>query len=116
MPRFDGNERRVHPRAPFSAQIVLSMEAGRSCSYYFTSDISGGGVFAASSVAPKVGMVVDVELVLGDEPTGMQLKGVVGRDDTGQPDLEDRGFAVEFIELTDQHRTQLMDFIDTLLD
>jgi uncharacterized protein (TIGR02266 family) len=94
--KWDGqNERRSTPRIRTSARVTIEGEPGK---YFYTRDLSAGGLFLETDDPWKVGTVFKIEIALPGFRPLIPVKGKVVRVEKGK----DGGVGMEFSDLTDE--------------
>lgn len=112
----DHTERRRFRRVRLQVRVTAT---GASNLYAGVSnDISEGGVFLATQVAPPIGTLVDLTLVLGGDGV-FEVHGVVRWERVAGPGVDGpSGVGIQFLDLTAGDRARLQEFMarrDTLL-
>ena len=76
---YDGREKRVFPRKQLRTSVVFEDETGEGFIYFYTTDISVGGLFFESDIPLKVGTKVFLSFSLHQGEPPIKATGQVIR-------------------------------------
>lgn len=88
-------EKRKHPRIPIAAKVTRVGDDKKD--FYFTKDLSLGGVFLQASQEIPVGSLINLELAIQGLKDLIRIKGKVVRVEMKQGKIE--GIGVQFVEV-----------------
>lgn len=106
-----GDERRTHER--LVSEIKVDYRTIGSFITDYSTNLSKGGVFVATSLPMKVDDKVRLRLSLPDHELPFALDGIVRWARTAAEDPDNPGMGVEFINFEDV-REQIEAFVETL--
>lgn len=106
-------EKRLYPRRPIKTQVVFENEDSEGSLYYFSKDISAGGLFVETDMPIKLGTQVFLRfsLALGAKPiqaTGEVVRVMRDENQTGSK----IGVGIQFIYIHPLDRELIQDFIN----
>ena len=109
---FDGSEKRVYPRKRLRTRVVFEDETGEGFIYFYSTDVSLGGIFLESDIPLKVGTRVFLSFSLGEPGPSVRATGKVVRveRDTGGA-LPVVGMGVQFVDLPEVARQPIQSFV-----
>lgn len=73
------HEKRVYPRRTLRTQVIFEDESGEGFIYFYSTDVSMGGIFLESDIPLKVGTRVFLSFALRDGETPIRVIGRVVR-------------------------------------
>ncbi len=104
-------ERRVHPRKTLRNQVVLEDEFGEGFIYFYTTDVSLGGLFIESEIPLKMGTKMFLSFALGANEPKIRTTGEVVRLEKLAPTYPGvSGLGIRFIDLADADRESIKNF------
>ncbi len=96
----DASEKRIHPRKTLRTQVVLEDEFGEGFIYFYTTDISLGGLFIESEIPLKLGTKMFLSFSLGPTEAPIRTTGEVVRLEKLAPTYPGvSGLGIRFIDL-----------------
>lgn len=97
-----GVEKRLHPRRTLRSQVIFEDESGEGFIYFYSTDISLGGLFLESDIPLKIGTRVFLSFNLRDGEAPLRVIGRVVRveRETAQS-LHIVGMGLQFVDLAD---------------
>ncbi len=107
-------EKRLYPRRPIRTQVVFENEDSEGMLYFFSTDISAGGLFLESDLPVKLGTQVFLRFSLAPKARPIQATGEVVRvmrdqNESGQGKV---GIGIRFIYIHPLDRELIQDFIN----
>lgn len=112
IPKTEGAEKRLHPRKTLRTKIVFEDESGEGFIYFYSTDVSAGGLFLESDVPLKIGTRVFLSFALKDGISPIRTTGQVvrvERESAEGPSII--GMGVRFLDLTDSARQSIETFV-----
>ena len=108
-------EKRLYPRVPIRTQVVFENEDSEGVLYFFSTDISAGGLFIETEIPIKAGTQVFLRFSLTPRSKPIQATGEVVRvmrdqEDEGKPKGK-MGIGIQFIYIHPLDRQLIQDFI-----
>ncbi|MFC2172526.1 PilZ domain-containing protein [Acidobacteriota bacterium] len=114
--KFNGEEKRLYPRIPICAQVrIRGLE--EEFRYHYTRDLSANGVFLISEEPLPVGTELEIDISIPFIKDLIVVTGQVVRiDDYKEKETcrHLKGFAVNFVRITDKDREFLSNIADNL--
>lgn len=108
-------EKRLYPRVPIRTQVVFENEDSEGMLYFFTTDISAGGIFIETEIPVKLGTQVFLRFSLTPRSKPIQATGEVVRvmrDEKGKGKNKGKmGIGIQFIYIHPLDRQLIQDFI-----
>ena len=107
-------EKRLYPRRPIRTQVVFENEDSEGVLYFFSTDISAGGLFIESEVPIKMGTQVFLRFSLTPKSKPIQATGEVVRvmrDENDEDGKGKIGIGIRFIYIHPLDRQLIQDFI-----
>ena len=106
-------EKRLYPRRPIRTQVVFENEDSEGELYFFSTDISAGGLFLESDVPVNLGTQVFLRFSLTPKARPIQATGEVVRVMRDQNDVGPGkvGIGIRFIYIHPLDRELIQDFI-----
>jgi uncharacterized protein (TIGR02266 family) len=108
-------EKRLYPRVPIRTQVVFENEDSEGVLYFFTTDISAGGLFVETDIPIKVGTQVFLRFSLTSRSKPIQATGEVVRVMRDQKEKDKTkgkmGVGIQFIYIHPLDRQLIQDFI-----
>lgn len=113
MPTQSKKEKRLYPRRPIRTQVVFENEDSEGMLYFFSTDISAGGLFLESEVPVKLGTQVFLRFSLTPKARPIQATGEVVRvmRDHNEGTQGKIGIGIRFIYIHPLDRELIQDFI-----
>ncbi len=109
-----GPERRLFPRKKLRTRVVLEDETGEGFVFFYSTDISIGGLFFESDVPLKIGTRAFLSFALeeGDRPIRSigQIVRVERESGAGVIIL---GVGVQFLDLAEENRRQIEAYVNS---
>lgn len=106
------HEKRIHPRRTLRAQVVFEDESGEGFIYFYSTDISIGGLFLESDVPLKVGTRVFLSFALRDGEAPIRAVGRVVRvEREGADSLSIIGMGVQFSDLPESAEKAIQEYV-----
>ncbi|MDL1872286.1 TIGR02266 family protein [Deltaproteobacteria bacterium PRO3] len=107
-------EKRLYPRRPIRTQVVFENEDSEGVLYFFSTDISAGGLFLESDIPVKLGTQVFLRFSLTPKARPIQATGEVVRvmrdqNEAGQGKV---GIGIRFVYIHPLDRELIQDFIN----
>ena len=113
----DATEKRVHPRNTLRTQVVLEDEFGDGFIYFYTTDVSLGGLFIESEIPLKVGTTMFLSFALSANQPMIRTTGEVMRLEKLAPTYPGiSGLGIRFFDLADDDRKAIEAFTETNAD
>lgn len=103
-------EKRLYPRVPIRTQVVFENEDSEGVLYFFSTDISAGGLFIESDMPIKLGTQVFLRFNLTPQTKPIQATGEVVRVMRDEKDGK-VGIGVRFIYIHPLDRQLINEFI-----
>lgn len=110
-PEKFGAEKRIFPRKTLRSQVIFEDESGEGFIYFYSTDISIGGLFLESDIPLKMGTLVFLSFKLTEDSSPLRATGKVvrvERDEAGQTPV---GMGVQFVDLPEVQKNQIASFI-----
>jgi uncharacterized protein (TIGR02266 family) len=106
-------EQRLYPRVPIRTQVVFENEDSEGVLYFFTTDVSAGGLFVETEVPIKLGTQVFLRFSLTPRAKPIQATGEVVRVMRDHKDKQKGklGIGVQFVYIHPLDRQLIQDFI-----
>ena len=106
------HEKRVHPRRTLRSQVIFEDESGEGFIYFYSTDISIGGVFLESDIPLKMGTRVFLSFSLKDDAAPIRAIGRVVRVERETADsLTVVGMGVQFSDLQESSKKIIEDYV-----
>ena len=106
-------EKRIYPRKTLRSQLIFEDESGEGFIYFYSTDISLGGIFLESDIPLKVGTQVLLSFTLRDGETPIRGTGMVVRlehqAEDNQPVV---GMGLQFVGLPEGAKKKIQEFIE----
>lgn len=107
-----GIEKRIHPRKTLRTQVVFEDETGEGFIYFYSTDISLGGIFLESDIPLKQGTRVFLSFSLGDARQPLRVTAQVVRiEKQSHSTTPVIGMGVQFVDLPEPYRKAIYSFI-----
>ena len=106
-------EKRLYPRKPIRTQVVFENEDSEGELYFFSTDISAGGLFLETDIPIRLGTQVFLRFSLIPKARPIQATGEVVRvmHDSTDPSDGKIGIGIRFIYIHPLDRELIQDFI-----
>jgi uncharacterized protein (TIGR02266 family) len=110
---FPGAEKRLYPRKELRARVVFEDETGEGFIFFYSTDVSIGGLFFESDVPLKVGTRVFLSFSLRDGGSPIRATGQVVRNEreTNQGSVV-LGVGIQFLEISDRDRELISEYVN----
>lgn len=106
-------EKRLYPRHPIRTQVVFENEDSEGVLYFFSTDVSEGGLFINSDVPIKLGTQVFLRFSLTPNTKPIQATGEVVRVMREEKKSQGKvGIGIHFIYIHPLDRQLIHDFIE----
>lgn len=79
MPKVDYSEKRLFPRKELRTQVIFEDELGEGFIYFYSTDVSVGGLFIESEIPLRLGTKVFLSFKLHDDAGPLQMTGEIIR-------------------------------------
>lgn len=112
-------EKRLFPRKPIRTKVVFENEDSEGILYFFSTDISVGGMFIESEIPIRIGTQVFLRFCLENDEKPIQATGEVVRVMKSQSEDQSNaklGIGLRFIYLHPQDREKIEDFLSDYQD
>jgi uncharacterized protein (TIGR02266 family) len=111
-PAVKVHEKRVHPRRTLRTQVIFEDESGEGFIYFYSTDLSMGGLFLESDIPLKLGTRVFLSFTLRDGEAPLRTIGRVVRVERETAEsLIVVGMGVQFSDLSDSTRQAIQDYV-----
>lgn len=108
----NGAEKRIYPRRVLRSQIVFNDEGGEGFVYFYSTDISIGGIFLESDVPLNVNTVVSLTFSLQNGTPAIHAQGKVVRVERIPDDsLPIVGMGLQFSKISDEDKKLIQSYI-----
>lgn len=109
-----GVEKRLYPRKRLRTQVVFEDETGEGLIYFYSTDISLGGLFFETDVPLKVGTRVFLSFALRDGDRPIRAIAEVVRVDRGEgASFVVRGVGIKFLDLPEGSRRIIESYVNS---
>lgn len=106
------HEKRIHPRRTLRSQVIFEDESGEGFIYFYSTDVSIGGLFLESDIPLKLGTRVFLSFALRDGEKPLRAIGRVVRVERETADsLTVVGMGVQFSDLADAAKKAIEDYV-----
>ena len=107
------HEKRVHPRRTLRTQVIFEDESGEGFIYFYSTDVSLGGLFLESDIPLKVGTRVFLSFSLRDGEAPIRAVGRVVRVERETAEsLSIIGMGVQFSDLPEAAKQLIQNYVD----
>lgn len=107
-----GMEKRVYPRKTLRSKVVFEDESGEGFIYFYSTDVSLGGIFLESDIPLKLGTRVFLSFPLDEREPPLRAIGQIVRVEREiQGSLPVVGMGVQFVDLSDSGKKALQSFV-----
>lgn len=107
-----GVEKRVYPRKTLRSKIIFEDESGEGFIYFYSTDLSLGGLFLESDIPLKIGTRVFLSFTLREESPSIRATGQVVRvERESREALPVVGMGIQFVDLPDEAKNSIQDYI-----
>ncbi len=106
-----GEEKRLFERKRLRSRVVFEDESGEGFIYFYSTDVSSGGIFFESDVPLKIGTKVFLSFNLPPENKIVRATGTVVRVEREKGGATVLGMGIQFVDITDQAQQQLDQYI-----
>lgn len=109
-----GIEKRVYPRKVLRTKVIFEDETGEGFIYFYSTDVSMGGIFLESDIPLKLGTRVFLSFALRENNVPVRITGQVvrvERETTGT--LPVVGMGVQFMDLPAESGKTIQEFINS---
>ncbi|MBI2068397.1 MAG: PilZ domain-containing protein [Deltaproteobacteria bacterium] len=109
---FPGSEKRLFPRKKLRTRVVFEDETGEGFIYFYSVDVSVGGVYFESDVPLKLGTKVFLSFLLGEGGPMIRSTGQVVRveRETGSGFLV-LGVGIKFVDISEASRKLIDQYV-----
>lgn len=114
-PEKKGIEKRLHPRKTLRTQVIFEDETGEGFIYFYSTDVSLGGIFLESDIPLKQGTRVFLSFTLGESRPPLRVTAQVVRIEKQPSDgtMPVVGMGIQFVDLPEASRLMVQDFVTT---
>lgn len=107
-----GHEKRIHPRRVLRTKMVIEDESGEGFLYFYTTDLSLGGVFLESDIPLNIGTQVLLSFSLKDGELPIRTLGKVVRVEKDPNDiLPIIGMGIQFVNISQAAQKEIDHYI-----
>lgn len=107
-------EKRIHPRKTLRTKVVFEDESGEGFIYFYSTDVSMGGLFLESDIPLKIGTHVFLSFSLSEGNAPVRATGKVVRLEREASEvLPVVGMGVQFVELPEAARGEIQRFVES---
>ena len=107
-----GAEKRIYPRRILRSQVVFDDESGEGFIYFYSTDISLGGVFLESDIPLNMGTQVSLSFSLQNGTAPIRATGKVVRlERTPDDSLPVVGMGLQFTKISEADKKQVQQYI-----
>ncbi len=111
MTQENKSEKRLYPRRPIRTQVVFEDENREGVLYFFSTDVSAGGLFLESNTPVKLGTQVFLRFSLIPQAKPIQATGEVVRVMKDEREPGKVGIGIHFVYIHPLDRQLIQDFI-----
>jgi len=107
-------DKRLYPRKPIRTQVVFENEDSEGVLYFFSTDISAGGLFLESEIPIRLGTQVFLRFSLTPKAKPIQATGEVVRVMRDKKNIDGKekvGIGIQFIYIHPLDRELIQEFI-----
>lgn len=109
---FPGREKRLYPRKNLRTRVIFEDETGEGFVYFYSTDVSLGGLFFESDVPLKPGTQVFLSFSLKDGEKPIRTTGQVARvERESGSGFTVLGVGIQFLDLADESKKKLEDYV-----
>ncbi len=106
-------EKRLYPRRMLRSQIIFEDESGEGFIYFYSTDVSIGGLFLESDIPLKLGTRVFLSFCLREGETPIRAIGRVVRLEREAAESQHIvGMGVQFVDLPDAVTQAIQAYVD----
>ena len=107
-------EKRIFPRRSLRSKVIFEDETGEGFIYFYSTDVSLGGLFLEVDIPLKVGTRIFLSFTLSPASAPIRTTGQVVRVEREQEGgLGVVGMGVRFTDLTEESRRLIGKYIET---
>ncbi|MBI2082116.1 MAG: PilZ domain-containing protein [Deltaproteobacteria bacterium] len=109
---YSGQEKRIYPRKQLRTRVIFEDETGEGFVYFYTTDISMGGLFFESDVPLKLGTKVFLSFSLHEGDPLIRATGQVVRvekESGGASQI--LGMGIQYLDLPEAGRQAIVQYI-----
>lgn len=107
-----GVEKRIFPRKVLRTQIIFEDESGEGFIYFYSTDVSLGGIFLESDIPLKLGTKVFLSFTLGEGERPLRATARVVRVERDPSDiLPVIGMGVQFVDFPEEVKQKIQEYI-----
>lgn len=111
-PEKRGLEKRIYPRRTLRTQVIFEDESGEGFIYFYSTDVSIGGVFLESDVPLKIGTRVFLSFALREGESPIRVIGRVVRVEREAGDaLNVVGMGLQYVDLPASIRATIESYV-----
>ncbi len=105
-------EKRIHPRKTLRTKVIFEDETGEGFIYFYSTDVSRGGIFLESDIPLKQGTRAFLSFTLGEGSPPLRVTAQVVRiEKQSDNSLPVIGMGIQFVDLPESVQKALQDFI-----
>ncbi len=101
--KLTAHEKRIHQRRVLRTRVIFEDESGEGFVYFYSTDVSVGGIFFESDIPLKIGTMVFISFTLGSASIRS-----VGRIARVERDVSQAapvvGMGIQFVDLPEKER------------
>lgn len=113
----EGPERRLFQRKKLRIRVVLEDEFGAGFIYFYTTDVSLGGLFIESEIPLKIGTRVFLSFRFSDTAPPIRTTGEVMRlERLASATSGVSGMGIRFLDLENAHRQAIEQYVGSSTD
>ena len=110
----EGHEKRVYPRKKLRSRVVFEDETGEGFIYFYSTDVSIGGIFFETDVPLKVGTRVFLSFSLSNGEKPLRATGQVVRlEREAGAGFVVLGAGIKFLDLADPFRRAIENYVNS---
>ena len=108
-----GNDKRKYIRVPVKVQVFLRDEDVSGVVYFYSRNLSTGGIFLETELYLDEGSIVDIEFTLPNYPKFIDIKAKIvwTVPDNWDPAIHPPGMGLEFIKLSEENKKIIENYI-----
>lgn len=105
-------EKRIYPRKVLRSEVIFEDETGEGFIYFYSTDISLGGLFLESDIPLKLGTQVSLSFSLREGGLPIHTQGEVVRlERESGGNLPMIGVGIQFVSLTPESAKRVQDYV-----
>ena len=104
-------EKRLYPRGTLRTQVIFEDEKGEGFVYFYSTDVSEGGLFFEHDVPLRVGTKVFLSFRLPNQELIRATGEIVRQAGLKAVDAKIEGMGLRFIDIAEEQRQIIRDFL-----